>query len=57
LPLVESKSESRAEIDAVLARVCEKYPSSMIGTLAGRDQTTAQPVKHGRAQRKFAVVS
>ena len=57
LPLVELKSESRAEIDAVLARVCEKYPGYLIGKLARRDQTTAQPVNHGRPQRKFAVVS
>ena len=57
LPLVELKSESRAEIDAVLARICEKYPGYLIGKLARRDQTTAQPVNHGRPQRKFAVVS
>jgi 4-hydroxy-tetrahydrodipicolinate synthase len=54
LPLVELSSESRAEIDAVLARVSEKYPGYLIGKLARRDQTTAQPVNHGR---KFAVVS
>jgi 4-hydroxy-tetrahydrodipicolinate synthase len=57
LPLVELKSESRAEIDAVLARICEKYPGYLIGKLARRDQTTAQPVNHARPQRKFAVVS
>ena len=57
LPLVESKSESRAEIDAVLARVCERYPGHMIGKLARRDRTAAQPVNDEQPQRKFALVS
>ena len=57
LPLVELSSESRAEIDAVLARVSEKYPGYLIGKLARRDQTAAQPIIQGRPQRKFAVVS
>jgi 4-hydroxy-tetrahydrodipicolinate synthase len=57
LPLVELKGETRAEIDAVLGRACEKYPGYLIAKLARRDQTTAQPVNHGRPQRKFAVVS
>ena len=57
LPLVELKSEGRAEIDAVLARIYEKYPGYLIGKLARRDSTTALPVNHGRPQRKFAVVS
>jgi dihydrodipicolinate synthase/N-acetylneuraminate lyase len=57
LPLVELMGESRAEIDAVLARLCEKYPGYMIGKLARPDQTTVQPVNRGRPQRKFAVVS
>jgi 4-hydroxy-tetrahydrodipicolinate synthase len=57
LPLVELMGESRAEIDAVLARLCEKCPGYMIGKLARPDQTTVQPANHGRAQRKFAVVS
>ena len=57
LPLVELKSESRAEIDAVLARVCEKYPGYLIGKLARRDQTSWSAGQPGRPQRKFAVVS
>ena len=57
LPLVELKSETRAEIDAVLARVCERYPGYMIGKVARRDQTTAQPSNPGMSRRKFAVVS
>ncbi len=57
LPLVELRSDTKAEVDAVLARACERYPGSMIGKLARRDQTTAQPVNHGRPKRKFAVVS
>ena len=57
LPLVELKGDTSAEIDAVLGRACEKYPGYLIAKLARRDQTTAQPVNHGRPQRKFAVVS
>jgi dihydrodipicolinate synthase/N-acetylneuraminate lyase len=57
LPLVELSSESRAEIDAVLARVSEKYPGYLIGKLATRDQTAGQAIIQGRPHRKFAVVS
>ena len=57
LPLVELGSESRAEIDAVLARVSEKYPGYLIGKLARRDQTADQPIIQSRLHRKFAVVS
>ena len=57
LPLVELSSESRAEIDAVLARVSEKYPGYLIGKLARRDQTAGQAIIQGRPHRKFAVVS
>jgi 4-hydroxy-tetrahydrodipicolinate synthase len=57
LPLVELKSETRAEIDAALARVCERYPSYMTGKVARRNEITAQPVNHGGPRRKFAVVS
>ncbi len=48
LPLVELSSESRAEIDAVRARVCEKHPGYLIGKLVSRDQSAAQPIKVGR---------
>ena len=57
LPLVELGGESRAEIDAVLARVSEKYPGYLIGKLARRDQTADQPIIQSRLHRKFAVVS
>ena len=57
LPLVGLSSESRAEIDAVLARVSEKYPGYLIGKLARRDQTAGQAINQGRPHRKFAVVS
>jgi 4-hydroxy-tetrahydrodipicolinate synthase len=57
LPLVELSSESRAELDAVLARVSEKYPDYLIGNLARRDLTAGQAIIQGRPHRKFAVVS
>ncbi len=57
LPLVELKSETRAEIDAVLARVSEKHPGYFIGKLARRDRTAGQPIIQSRPQRKFEVVS
>ena len=49
LPLVELSSESRAEIDAVRARVCEKHPGYLIGKLASRDQSAAHSA--GRRSR------
>jgi 4-hydroxy-tetrahydrodipicolinate synthase len=57
LPLVELNNENRAEIDAVLARVCEKYPGYLIAKLARPDQTAGQAIIQGRPHRKFAVVS
>jgi 4-hydroxy-tetrahydrodipicolinate synthase len=57
LPLVELSSESRAEVDAVLARVSEKHPGYLIGKLARRDQTAGQAIIQGRPHRKFEVVS
>jgi 4-hydroxy-tetrahydrodipicolinate synthase len=38
LPLVELKNESKAEIDAVLAQVCEGYAEYLIGSAVGQDQ-------------------
>jgi 4-hydroxy-tetrahydrodipicolinate synthase len=57
LPLVELSSASRAEIDAVLARVSEKHPGYLIEKLARRDRTAGQPIIQSRPQRKFEVVS
>jgi hypothetical protein len=42
LPLVELKGETRAEIDAVLGRACEKYPGYLIA--AGQPRTAATEV-------------
>jgi 4-hydroxy-tetrahydrodipicolinate synthase len=56
LPLVELKDESKAEIDAILAEVCEGYAEYMIGNAVGQDQR----IRHfGPPQRKrnFAVIS
>ena len=57
LPLVELSRASRAEIDAVLARVSEKHPGYLIEKLARRDRTAGQPIIQSRPQRKFEVVS
>jgi 4-hydroxy-tetrahydrodipicolinate synthase len=56
LPLVELKDASKAEIDAVLAQVCEGYAEYMIGNAIGQDQRVPS---FGRLQRKcnFAVIS
>jgi 4-hydroxy-tetrahydrodipicolinate synthase len=51
LPLVELKNESRAEIDAVLAQVCEDYADYMIGS------AVAQGGRARSFKRKLAVVS
>ena len=44
LPLVELTNESKAEIDAVLAQVCEAYADYVIGNAVG----------HGRRVRSFS---
>jgi 4-hydroxy-tetrahydrodipicolinate synthase len=55
LPLGELKNESKAEIDAVLAQVCEGYTEYMIGNAVGPGHQV-QPFKHPR-KRNFAAVS
>jgi 4-hydroxy-tetrahydrodipicolinate synthase len=56
LPLVELKEESKAEVDAVLAQVCEGYAEYMIGNTVGQVQRVRS---FGRPQRKrnVAVIS
>jgi 4-hydroxy-tetrahydrodipicolinate synthase len=56
LPLVELGDESKAEIDAVLAQVCEGYPDYMIGSALGHGHRVRS---FHRLQRKrnLAVVS
>jgi hypothetical protein len=49
LPLVELRSEAKAEVDAVLAQVREGYPDYMIGGGAGHDDRV---FFLGRVQRK-----
>jgi 4-hydroxy-tetrahydrodipicolinate synthase len=49
LPLVELKNESKAEIDAVLAQVCDGYAEYLIGSAVGQDQ---QVRSFRRLQRK-----
>jgi dihydrodipicolinate synthase/N-acetylneuraminate lyase len=56
LPLVEVKSDAKAEIDLILAHMCERYPRYMIGDVA-KDRSGIQSGDHLRQQRKFAVVS
>jgi 4-hydroxy-tetrahydrodipicolinate synthase len=54
LPLVELKNESKAEIDVVLAQVCEGYADYMIGNGVGLGQRVRS---FSRRQPKFAVIS
>jgi 4-hydroxy-tetrahydrodipicolinate synthase len=56
LPLVELESESKAEIDAVLAQVYEGYADYMIGSAIGNGQR-ARPFSRQQGRRKFAVIS
>ena len=56
LPLVEVKRDTKAEIDLILAHMCERYPRYMIRDVAGRDRSGIQSGDHLRQQRKFAVI-
>ena len=56
LPLVELKHESKAEIDAVLAQMCEEYPEYMIGGAVGQDRQV-RPFRSLRRKRNFSAIS
>jgi 4-hydroxy-tetrahydrodipicolinate synthase len=56
LPLVELKDESKAEIDAVLAQLCEGYGEYMIGNAAAQAHGT-RPFGRLQRERDLAVVS
>jgi 4-hydroxy-tetrahydrodipicolinate synthase len=55
LPLVELESETKAEIDAVLAQVCEGYPDYMIGDGAGHEDRVFF-LSRVQPKRNFAAV-
>jgi hypothetical protein len=54
LPLVELKNESKAEIDAVLAQVCDGYADYMIGNAAGQGKPVRSFIRV-QPKRNFAV--
>jgi 4-hydroxy-tetrahydrodipicolinate synthase len=56
LPLVEAKNESKAEIDAVLAQVCEGYAEYLIGSAVRQDQQV-RSFRRLQGKRNFAVLS
>jgi 4-hydroxy-tetrahydrodipicolinate synthase len=56
LPLVELKNESKAEVDAVLAQVCEGYVDYMIGHGVGHGRRV-RSFSRGQPERNFAIVS
>ena len=57
LPLVELKSETKAEIEKVLAQMNGKYSGCMIGDVSGQGRNGVQPVDPARAKPKFVLVS
>jgi 4-hydroxy-tetrahydrodipicolinate synthase len=54
LPLVELTSDAKAEIDAVLAQVCEGYSDCMIGSVAGQGQRSPGAILRSLDQRLVA---
>jgi 4-hydroxy-tetrahydrodipicolinate synthase len=56
LPLVELRSESKAELDAVLAQVREGYAEYMIGNAVGQTQRV-RSFGSPQRQRSLAVIS
>jgi 4-hydroxy-tetrahydrodipicolinate synthase len=54
LPLVESKSETKAEVNAALAQLREGYPDYMIGGGAGHDDRV---FFFGRVQKKRSLAA
>ena len=57
LPLVELKSEAKAEIEKVLAQMNGKYSGCMVGDVSGQGRNGVQPVDPARAKPKFVLVS
>ena len=56
LPLVELKDESKAEIDAVLAQLCEDYADYMIGNAVGLGRRV-RSFSRMPPRRNFAVIA
>jgi 4-hydroxy-tetrahydrodipicolinate synthase len=56
LPLVELKDESKAEVDTVMAQVCEGYAEYMIGSAVGPD-ARVRSFRRMQRRRNFAVAS
>jgi 4-hydroxy-tetrahydrodipicolinate synthase len=56
VPLVELKDESKAEVDAVMAQVCEGYAEYMIGSAVGPD-ARVRSFRRMQRRRNFAVAS
>jgi 4-hydroxy-tetrahydrodipicolinate synthase len=57
LPLVEVTSDSKAEIDRILAHMCERYPRYMIGDVAGRDRDRDSIGRSPATAAQIAIVS
>ena len=57
LPLVELGSETKAEINAILAQVGQEYPNYMIGKAIRDDQSVVRSFNRVQPKRKFTVVS
>jgi hypothetical protein len=57
LPLVELKSETKAEIERVFAHIGAKYSAYMIGDVTRQDRNTVQSVDSARPKPTLMVVS
>jgi 4-hydroxy-tetrahydrodipicolinate synthase len=56
LPLVEVKSETKADIEKVLMQIGTKYSGCMIGDFIAQDRKTARSCDSTRAKPKFVLV-
>jgi 4-hydroxy-tetrahydrodipicolinate synthase len=57
LPLVEVKSETKTEIERVLAQISAKYSGYLIGGVTPQDRNAVQSIDPTRAKPKFVLVS
>jgi 4-hydroxy-tetrahydrodipicolinate synthase len=57
LPLVEPTLETKAAIDAVLAKVSESYPGHLIGDVMRADRDHIRPASEARERRNLLVAS
>jgi 4-hydroxy-tetrahydrodipicolinate synthase len=57
LPLVEVTTQTKAEIDQVLARIAIEYPGYLVGDVPRQDGTRVAPPARARTRSRFTLIA